>query len=231
MSNLIFSFPAHLFIGERKYWLNFLSEILKKELNLTNLNACPDLVILETETFGVKEAHNLINQENRGSFSSAGRYFVIAFNHLTPEAGNALLKTLEEPSFNSSFFLVTSSEQVVLPTLLSRLQIHYQAEGDYQLAEISRAQAFLGLDYPEKFEFVHDQFLKDKDKDYTAIHNFLLAIEFILAKKILKDKNLAKEFASVLAQIIKAKKYLNYPRSSARLILEQIALASPVLGE
>lgn len=41
---------------------------------------------------------------------------------LTPEAGNMLLKTLEEPPRNTHFILVTTLESAVLPTLVSRCQ-------------------------------------------------------------------------------------------------------------
>ncbi len=41
---------------------------------------------------------------------------------LTPEAGNMLLKTLEEPPRNTHFILVTTLESAVLPTIVSRCQ-------------------------------------------------------------------------------------------------------------
>jgi DNA polymerase III subunit delta' len=41
---------------------------------------------------------------------------------LTPEAGNMLLKTLEEPPRNTHFVLITTLESSVLPTIVSRCQ-------------------------------------------------------------------------------------------------------------
>lgn len=43
--------------------------------------------------------------------------------HLTPQAQNALLKTLEEPPDNTIIILVAPSEEVFLPTILSRCTI------------------------------------------------------------------------------------------------------------
>lgn len=47
---------------------------------------------------------------------------IIDADTLTQEAGNALLKTLEEPSPGSVFILITSSPESVLPTITSRAQ-------------------------------------------------------------------------------------------------------------
>lgn len=44
---------------------------------------------------------------------------------MTPEASNALLKFLEEPSQEIYAFLTTESEENVLPTILSRSQNLY----------------------------------------------------------------------------------------------------------
>ncbi len=41
-------------------------------------------------------------------------------HEITPEAANRLLKTLEEPPPNFSFFLVTSNPKILLPTIVSR---------------------------------------------------------------------------------------------------------------
>ena len=47
---------------------------------------------------------------------------------LNPAAGNALLKTLEEPPGNALIILVTEQSSSVLPTILSRCQrLHFQA--------------------------------------------------------------------------------------------------------
>ncbi|HWI41267.1 MAG TPA: DNA polymerase III subunit delta', partial [Verrucomicrobiae bacterium] len=43
-------------------------------------------------------------------------------DRLNPAAGNALLKTLEEPPGNALIILVTSAPSAVLPTILSRCQ-------------------------------------------------------------------------------------------------------------
>ncbi|MCS7198761.1 MAG: DNA polymerase III subunit delta' [Caldimicrobium sp.] len=55
-----------------------------------------------------------------------GQYRVIIILHadrLNPEAGNALLKSLEEPPLFALFILTTENQSQILPTILSRSQI------------------------------------------------------------------------------------------------------------
>ncbi len=50
-------------------------------------------------------------------------YIVDEAHMLTPEASNALLKTLEEPPAHAIFILATTEEARILPTILSRCQV------------------------------------------------------------------------------------------------------------
>ena len=56
--------------------------------------------------------------------TSAKRVVCIPFaEHLLPQAANALLKTLEEPTTNTRFLLCAPSKRSVLPTIYSRCKI------------------------------------------------------------------------------------------------------------
>lgn len=60
------------------------------------------------------------------SLQKIGRARVIIINDahtLNPQAGNALLKTLEDPPSETYFFLITHAEKFILPTIRSRAQI------------------------------------------------------------------------------------------------------------
>jgi len=52
---------------------------------------------------------------------------------LKPEAANALLKFLEEPTANTYFFLLTNDQQQVLPTLQSRAKLLRLTKGTDEL--------------------------------------------------------------------------------------------------
>lgn len=60
---------------------------------------------------------------------AAGKVFIIDEADLVGEAGqNALLKTLEEPPLNTTIILVTSRDDLLLPTVLSRCTRCYFSE-------------------------------------------------------------------------------------------------------
>jgi DNA polymerase-3 subunit delta' len=67
-----------------------------------------------------EEIHRFLNLQKMGKH----RFIIINDAHLmNPQAGNSLLKILEEPPGETTFFLITHSDQAVLKTLRSRSQI------------------------------------------------------------------------------------------------------------
>ena len=61
-------------------------------------------------------------------------------DRLNPAAGNALLKTLEEPPGNALLILITANASGVLPTVLSRCQrLHFSALPEATIAALLRA--------------------------------------------------------------------------------------------
>ena len=72
---------------------------------------------------GINEIREL--KENVGYMPSFGKYRVYIIDEvhmLTPEAFNALLKTLEEPPEHIVFIFATTESNKILPTILSRCQ-------------------------------------------------------------------------------------------------------------
>ncbi len=66
------------------------------------------------------EIHRFLNLQKTGKH----RFIIINDAHLmNPQAGNSLLKILEEPPASTTFFLITPSDQAVLTTLRSRSQL------------------------------------------------------------------------------------------------------------
>ncbi len=72
---------------------------------------------------GIQEIKDLIEQASLPPFEGRMKVFVIdGAERMSSEAANALLKTLEEPPAHVLFILLSSREQSVLPTVLSRCQ-------------------------------------------------------------------------------------------------------------
>ncbi len=83
------------------------------------------LLLVEAEKSQIKVEKSDEVQEffKLKSLSSARVVIIDEAHFLNPQAGNSLLKLLEEPPENSYFFLITSNLRHILPTLRSRSQV------------------------------------------------------------------------------------------------------------
>lgn len=78
------------------------------------------------ETIKIEQVRNLLEQIKLKPFSAQKKVFIIKdSDQLTQEAGNALLKTLEEPASDSLLILTTAIAEKNLDTILSRCQSIY----------------------------------------------------------------------------------------------------------
>ena len=91
----------------------------------------PDIIVLEPDGNSIKieQIRALLAKVSLRNYDSFYKIIVINDAHLmTEQAANCLLKTLEEPSDNTIFLLVTSQMQNLPITILSRCQqIQFQA--------------------------------------------------------------------------------------------------------
>lgn len=96
-----------------------------------NTNGHPDVHILESgrgETIKIEQIRDLIVQTQMRPFEAKKKIFIIRNSeNVTTEAGNALLKTLEEPSAESLLLLTTSLPEKNLSTIKSRCHRIYIA--------------------------------------------------------------------------------------------------------
>jgi len=89
----------------------------------------PDLIVQKYEVLTIDDARVLKTAHSTRPFSSrddkdgnGGRkFFILEIDSITHEAQNALLKIFEEPNEYAHFFLIIPSEELLLPTLRSRL--------------------------------------------------------------------------------------------------------------
>lgn len=132
---------AYLFAGPRGIGKTSCARILAKSLNCQNgptvnpCNKCDSCrEINESRSMDVIEIDGASNRgideirtlrENVKFSPSQGRfkiYIIDEVHMLTPEAFNALLKTLEEPPEHVKFIFATTLPHKILPTILSRCQ-------------------------------------------------------------------------------------------------------------
>lgn len=126
----LFAGPAHL--GKKTVAMEFIGRLTGADLNQ---KAQPDILLIEPETVekeGVKkEAAITISQIKKvrhqmGLCPYQSPYKIALIDQaekMTPEAGNCLLKTLEEPSGEAIIILISARPQQLLPTVISRCQL------------------------------------------------------------------------------------------------------------
>ena len=190
---------------------------------------------IELDTFKIEDARNIKTQSIEKAISSGKKVFLISTNNFLSNAQNTLLKMFEEPIENTLFFLIVPDIAIILPTLLSRFYL-IKTESNLE-NEIKQAEEFLKMSLSDRVLFIKDMVAKNKDGDDEEIEvvlvesvrpkaiKFLNAIEIVLHKKLLSQKFINN--IDYFNQILKAREYLSQPGSSAKSLMESVALVIP----
>lgn len=202
---------------------------IKEEINKTlalhlegvTLNH-PDVLYFEAgEKLGIAEARKIKAHFALKPYSAKGRAVVIEdAGVLTPEAQNALLKTLEEPPKEAVLILGTSSDAYLLPTVLSRCQVinipnpagsTHATRG----VDISKeVEKLLKSSIEERFKYIEK--LKEKEL-------FLHYLAFYFRDKLIHS-SCDKEF---LKRILRSEEWAKQ-NVNIRAILEYLMLVMPI---
>ena len=168
----------------------------------------PDFFAFKMETFGIDEARKLKLLSARKAVTTK-KIFLITPTRLTLEAQNALLKTFEDPFPNALFFLGVREESLVIPTLLSRMQIIRTRGGN--VAAGAEAEKFLSLSVKNRLLFAKS--FADEEKSLPI---FLDSLLFLLRKQ--------KEKKDLLKNVYNVRRFVRDSAVTPRLIIEHLAL-------
>lgn len=172
---------------------------------------------------------------------------IIIYNshNLTKEAQNSLLKILEEPPKNVAIFLITTNENLLLPTIISRCEIlRFKLKNNYQTDNDKKNQNFrkqknnqqnksilqqiLKLDIGEKFKLAEELSAKENKED--SLENIRAKTEKWLDQAINElqtnikfDPNTTVEYFNILKSLFLAKRQINQ-NLNIRLVLENLFL-------
>ena len=197
---------ANLLVGapeEAESYLRSLCDSL--DIKLANN---PDFFAFRTETFGIDEARELRLLSTRKSITSR-KIFLITPMRLTLEAQNALLKTFEDPSPDTLFFLAVREEGLVVSTLRSRMQaIRIHGNNASMSAE---AEKFLSLSIKNRLLFAKS--FADEEKNLSVFLDDLLCL---LRKQSGMQKSLEK--------VYNIKRSIGDSITIPRLVLEHLSL-------
>jgi hypothetical protein len=188
----------------------------------------PDLFVQKYEVLTIDDARGLKTAHSTRPFSSKNdkngkggrKFFIIEVDSITHEAQNALLKIFEEPNEYAHFFLIIPSEELLLPTLRSRL---FMVRTRATLVPNTRSllvQDFLASSPAERIAFV-DKLAADISDGKKSKS---VAIEFCgnLSRYLRKD-GIDKNLKGLVA-ISQAESFLRDRAPSVKQLLEYVVL-------
>jgi len=155
----------------------YISNIIDQH-NLSSTNN-PDLLLIQNDsgnTIGIKQIRNLIDWAALKPYNSQIKIGVIkSAESLTPQAQNALLKTLEEPNQYTQLYLLTQNYKQLLPTILSRCELQHFSENTTTQKDLSLSKNFLSLNTTQKFVYAETIFkIKDIKDQFHKIETLLI---------------------------------------------------------
>lgn len=148
---------------------------------------------------------------------------------LTIPAQNALLKLLEEPPAHTFIFLLSPTQEVFLPTIISRCQLidikaTVQAFSDEEKKKVLQQFKSWALQSPGDALKQAELISKDKDKALQTLEKLIAIGESVLRDDLENKKNMF-EIAFILKQLQKTYTTLKATNTNSRLALENLFLS------
>lgn len=227
---------AYIIEGGREEMTSTLLSALRQYMGIHTLGN-PDLAILEYQSLGIDESRDLSQRQSRRGFSAptAGgkddlprKIFIICAESFTEEAQNSLLKTFEEPTPHTHFFVIIPRLHIVVPTLRSRVVL-VRAQNVLQSKDETKdfAEKFLNTQsLEERFAFIKKltEVKKGELIDREKIRSILDHIERMLYTRFAGEKFDMSKQNDIFRGIYRAKEYLADRGSSPKMLLEQLAV-------
>jgi len=192
----------------------YIFDILVRDLSF-NVNANPDFLLVENQSFGIDDARNLERWAIGRPLVGETKVYLIITKSITHEAQNALLKVLEEPPVGTYIFINLENVGGLLPTFISRVMF----------LEISSEKD----DIKNKFEKNSgSRFLNSKIKDRLAMIRSLVKKEDKSnLKELIKDLEIVafkeNRQADQMKNILTAKIFASARGSSPKMLLEWLS--------
>ena len=221
---------AYLIEGEHEIVLPLVLEFIESLGVRTEGN--PDFSHIRLDSLKVEDARNLKILSGEKGTVLGKRIFLISTNNFLLDAQNALLKMFEEPIDNTHFFIILRDRNTLLKTLLSRL---YLIEANSSISQVYKdAENFLKMTVPNRILFIKD-LLVEVDEDEEGVESMVLesarakALQFLNAVEAVLHENISKGIfdTQIFEHVFNVRKYLRMPGSSAKNLMESVALTLP----
>ncbi len=168
-----------------------------------------DVSVTHYERMSIAQVRALIYEAGLRPVVRPYRTFILICDSLLHEAQNALLKLFEEPNAHTLFYLVIPREDMLLPTLRSRLHV-LGKESQVRASEVFTK--FHALGYAERLSSIADK-IKAED------HAWILGVVAGFSQYAHDTKNPAYMHTAVLIE-----SYIHTTGSSKKMLLEHLAL-------
>ena len=197
----------------------------------------PDFCHMSFDSFKIEDARNLKSVEYEKGFGIGKKIFVISANNFLLEAQNTLLKIFEEPIENTHFFIIVPDKNALLKTLVSRFYLIKTNRGLGD--EFKEAEKFIKMPLKNRIDFIKELLVEvDEDTESLPSHSeskasvlnssrakalkFLNALETVMSKTVFDTVKV-----DFFQHMFKVREFLNQPGSSAKSLMESVALTLP----
>ncbi len=216
---------TYLIASDNKSFIN--SEIIKisKKLQVSPFNL---IEITPENSITIAEVRKLTQQIILKPFGGGDRLVIInSIDKATPEAGNALLKLLEEPPENTYIILTCGNVNKLLPTITSRCQIILNVNKNNKSTQNNEeTRKLLGQILMSSIgeRILLSQKITDtKESVVKFLDSLIITLEELLHVNHPEIKLTPKEIADLLVKVSIAKnyveRYINYKATLDVLLL------------
>ncbi len=178
-------------------------------------------ILYKAENFSIDDSRAISEMSNL--LSEGETFIVISSRSIGHEAQHALLKTVEEPRAGMHFLIFVDNPEILLPTIRSRCIL-------ISKTEVSKSSSshpdFLAITLADRFEYIENVSKKFKKDNPTAFRDVALEI-FDTVIDVLRKKigaNTTSTEREQLERILELRNYLNDRGSSAKQLLETMAM-------
>lgn len=169
----------------------------------------PDVTIYDQESLSIAHVRALALEAILRPVHREHRTFIIACDTLLHEAQNALLKLFEEPNAETAFYLIIPREDMLLPTLRSRLHVLAVEEENRDTGVF---ESFRKAPYSERLTLIQEK-LAAEDSMWveSVVHGFEVYAEM-------------KRDTRLMHEAMRTQSYIHTNGSSKKMLLEHLAL-------
>lgn len=233
---------AYIIEGQKEETVPILLSVFEQYLGIS-VRGNPDFTILEYQSLGIDESRELSLQQSRSGFSAPAtktidgfsrKIFIISAESFTHEAQNALLKTFEEPTPHTHFFVIIPRLHILIPTLKSRVVlVNGRAPSSPKDEAGDIAGRFLdSSSLAERFASIKKitEVKKDEVVDREKIRRILDHLERMLYTRFAGGK-MGVEQNNIFHEIYQTKTYLTDRGSSSKMLLDHLAIEIPLKNQ